>query len=130
MKNIIKYSWFYLWNESFNFLIKRNYTILIADVFLSKHTSKIRNSCDALFCNKMALSKEPWASDYKDARDNNDTITCCFPIKIGEANGMPSLPNGPTQVALRGNVGSLDAPMASQLFTIRPREQGIALRGS
>ena len=28
--------------------------------------------------------------------------------KIGEANGMPSLPIVPTQVALNGNVGSLD----------------------
>ena len=46
-----------------------------AGVYLSKRTSKFRNSCDALFCNQMALSKEPWASDYKDARDNNDTIT-------------------------------------------------------
>ena len=49
---------------------------------------------------------------------------------IGEANVMPSLPIVPTQVALRGNVGSLDAPMASQLFTFGPRGQGIALRGS
>ena len=50
--------------------------------------------------------------------------------KIGEANGMSSLPIVPTQVALRGNVGSLDAPMASQLFTFGPRGQGVALRGS
>ena len=28
--------------------------------------------------------------------------------KIGEANGLPSLPIVPTQVALRGNLGSLD----------------------
>ena len=28
------------------------------------------------------------------------------------------------------NVGSLDAPRASQLFTFGPRGQGIALRGS
>ena len=49
--------------------------------------------------------------------------------KIGEANGMPSLPIVNTQVALRGNVGSLDAPRASQLFTFGPRGQGIALRG-
>ena len=35
-----------------------------------------------------------------------------------------------TQVALRENVGSLDAPRASQLFTFGPRVQGIALRGS
>ena len=52
--------------------------------------------------------------------------------KIGEANGMPSLPTGPTQVTLRGKdiVGSLDAPIASQLFTFGPMGQGIALRGS
>ena len=50
--------------------------------------------------------------------------------KIGEANGMSSLPIVPTQVALRGNVGSLDAPRASQLFTFGPRAQGVALRGS
>ena len=50
--------------------------------------------------------------------------------KIGEANGMPSLPIVPTQVGLRGNVGSLDAPSASQLFTFGPMGQGIALRGS
>ena len=50
--------------------------------------------------------------------------------KIGEANGMPSLPIVPIQVALRGNVGSPDAPRASQLFTFGPRGQGIALRGS
>ena len=49
---------------------------------------------------------------------------------IGEANGMPILPTGPTQVALRGNVGSLDASRASQLFTFGPGGQGIALRGS
>ena len=50
--------------------------------------------------------------------------------KIEEANGMPSLPIVPTEVALRGNVGSLDAPRASQLFTFGPRRQGIALRES
>ena len=50
--------------------------------------------------------------------------------KIGEANVMPRLPIVPTQVALRGNVGSLDAPRASQLFTFGPRGQGNALRGS
>ena len=37
---------------------------------------------------------------------------------------MPSLPIVPTQVALRGNVGSLDAPRASQLFTFGPRGAG------
>ena len=41
--------------------------------------------------------------------------------QIGEANGMPSLPIVPTQVALRVNVGSLDAPRAFQLFTFGPR---------
>ena len=50
--------------------------------------------------------------------------------KIGEANGMPSLPIVPTQVMLKGNVGSLDAPRAAQLFTFGPRGQGISLRGS
>ena len=41
--------------------------------------------------------------------------------KKGEANVMPCLPIVPTQVALRGNVGSLEAPRASQLFTFGPR---------
>ena len=50
--------------------------------------------------------------------------------KIGEANGMPSLPIVPTQVTLKGNVGSLDAPRTAQLFTFGPRGQGISLRGS
>ena len=50
--------------------------------------------------------------------------------KIGEANGMPSLPIVPTQVALNGNVGSLDTLGASQQFTFGPRGQGNALRGS
>ena len=50
--------------------------------------------------------------------------------KIGKTNGMPSLPIVPTQVAFRGNVGSLNAPRASQLFTFGPRGQGNALRGS
>ena len=50
--------------------------------------------------------------------------------KIGEANGMPSLPILPTQVTLRGNVGSRDAPRASQLFTFGPMWLCIALRGS
>ena len=52
------------------------------------------------------------------------------PQKIGKANGMPSLPTGPTQVTKTGNVGSLDAPIAAQLFTFGPRGQGNALRGS
>ena len=50
--------------------------------------------------------------------------------KIGEANGMSSLPIVPTQVALRENVGSLDAPRLAHLFTFGPRGQGISLRGS
>ena len=50
--------------------------------------------------------------------------------KIGEANGMPSLSIVPTQVTLKGNVGSLDAPRTAQLFTFGPRGQGISLRGS
>ena len=48
--------------------------------------------------------------------------------KIVEANGMPHLPIVPTQVTLRGNMGSLDAPIAPQLFTFGPRGQGNALR--
>ena len=43
---------------------------------------------------------------------------------------MSSLPIVPTQVELRGNVGSLDAPRASQLFTFGSRGRFIALRGS
>ena len=50
--------------------------------------------------------------------------------KIGWANGMPSLPIMPTQVALRGNVGSLDTPRAAHLSTFGHSRQGIALRGS
>ena len=50
--------------------------------------------------------------------------------KNREGNGMPSLPIVPTQVALRGNVGSLDAPRTAQLFTFGPRGQGNVLRGS
>ena len=50
--------------------------------------------------------------------------------KIGEANGMPSLPIVPTQVTLKGNVGSLDAPRTAQLFTFGHRGQGNSLRGS
>ena len=40
--------------------------------------------------------------------------------KIGDSNGMPSLPIVPTQVALRGNVGSVDAPRTAHLFTFGP----------
>ena len=43
------------------------------------------------------------------------------PPKIGEANGMPSVPTWSTQVTKTGKVGSLDAPWASQLFTFGPR---------
>ena len=50
--------------------------------------------------------------------------------KIAEANGMPSLAIVPTQVTLKGNVGSLDTPRTAQLFTFVPRGQGISLRGS
>ena len=41
--------------------------------------------------------------------------------KIGEANGMPSLPTWPTQVTLRERVGSLDAPRTPHVFTFGPR---------
>ena len=41
--------------------------------------------------------------------------------KIGESNGMSSLPIVPTQVTLKGNVFSLDAPRTAQLFTFGPR---------
>ena len=50
--------------------------------------------------------------------------------KIKEVNGMPSLPTWHTQVKLRENVGSLDAPRTAHLFTFGPRGQGISLRGS
>ena len=50
--------------------------------------------------------------------------------KIGEANGMPNLAIVPTQVTLKGNVGSLDAPKMAQLFTFGPRGQGVSLSGS
>ena len=41
--------------------------------------------------------------------------------KIREANGMPSLATWPTQVTLRENVGSLDAPGTAHLITFGPR---------
>ena len=41
--------------------------------------------------------------------------------KIGEANGMPSLPNSPTQATKTGNVGSVDVFRAAHLFTFGPR---------
>ena len=50
--------------------------------------------------------------------------------KIRENNGIPSLPTWPTQVTLRENVGSLDAPRTAHLFTFGPRGQCISLRGS
>ena len=37
--------------------------------------------------------------------------------KIGKANGMPSLPNGPTQVTKTGNVGYVDVFMSVHLST-------------
>ena len=49
--------------------------------------------------------------------------------KNGEANGMPSLPYGPTQVTKTGNVGSVDVFRVAHLFTFGPRGQGNALRG-
>ena len=52
------------------------------------------------------------------------------PQKIGEANGMPILPTGPTQVTKTGNVGSVDIFRAAHLFTFGPSVQGNALRGS
>ena len=50
--------------------------------------------------------------------------------KNGETNGMLNLPIVPTHFTLRGNVGSLDAPIAAQLFTFGPSWQANALRGS
>ena len=50
--------------------------------------------------------------------------------KKGEANGMPSLPTGPTQVTKTGNVGYVDIFWVAHLFTFGPRGQGNALRGS
>ena len=41
--------------------------------------------------------------------------------KIGKANGMPSLPNGPTQVTKTGNVGSVDIFRSVHLSTFGPR---------
>ena len=52
------------------------------------------------------------------------------PQKIGEANGMPILPSGPTQVTKTGNVGSVDVFRAANLFTFCPSWQGNALRWS
>ena len=44
--------------------------------------------------------------------------------KIWEANGRPSLPNGPTQITKTGNVGSVDVFRAAHLFTFGPRGSG------
>ena len=52
------------------------------------------------------------------------------PQKEGEANGMPSLPNGPTQVTKTGNVGSVDVFRSAHLSTFGPRGHRNALRGS
>ena len=50
--------------------------------------------------------------------------------KIGEANGMPILPTGPTQVMKARNVGSVDVFRVAHLITFGPRRQGNVLRGS
>ena len=50
--------------------------------------------------------------------------------KIGDANGMPSLPTGPTQVAKTENVCSVDIFSVAHLFTFGPRGQGIAMTRS
>ena len=50
--------------------------------------------------------------------------------KIGQANGMPSLPTGPTQVTKTGKVGSVDVFRSAHLSTFGPRGHRNALRGS
>ena len=50
--------------------------------------------------------------------------------KIGEDNGMPSLPTGTTQIKKTGNVGSVDVFRPAHLFTFGPRGKVNALRGS
>ena len=45
--------------------------------------------------------------------------------KIGEANGMSSLP---TRITKTGNVGSVDVFRVAHLFTFGSSGQGIALR--
>ena len=52
------------------------------------------------------------------------------PLKIGKANGMPSLPTAPTLLTKTRNVGSVDVFRAENLFTFGPRSKSIALRGS
>ena len=50
--------------------------------------------------------------------------------KIRKANDMSNLPIVPTQVTLRGNVDSLDAASASQLYShLALGGQGIKMRG-
>ena len=49
--------------------------------------------------------------------------------KIGKANDISNLLIMPTRVTLRLNVGSLDSPRVSQLFTFGSSRHGIALRG-
>ena len=50
--------------------------------------------------------------------------------KIGKANGMPSLPIGPTHVKKVGKVFSVDVFRAGHLFTFGSRRQGNVLIGS
>ena len=50
--------------------------------------------------------------------------------KIGEANGMSSLPTWPTQVTKTGNVGSMDVSRAAHLSTFGSKGQGNTMRGS
>ena len=50
-------------------------------------------------------------------------------VKIDEANGLPILPTGPTQVTKTGNVCPVDVFRAAHLFTFGIRGQGNALRG-
>ena len=50
--------------------------------------------------------------------------------KIGEASGMPILPNGPTQITKTGYMGSVDVFRTAHLFTFGPKGEGNALRGS
>ena len=50
--------------------------------------------------------------------------------KNGEANGMSSLPTGPTQVTKMGNVFSVDVFSTAHQFTFGPSWQGNALRWS
>ena len=52
------------------------------------------------------------------------------PQKIGEVNGMPSLPTGPTHIMKMGKVGSVYVFRAAHLSTFGSRGQSNALRGS